>query len=81
MVIYMEYPTGGAFCSLSVRIYPISITAHKGGIKTLFLPRTAYIAFLKCPYECLSKSIQYKAHVFYQLTKPFNKQLRSALTF
>jgi hypothetical protein len=52
----MEYPIGGAFCSLSVRIYPISITAHKGGIKTLFLLRIAYIAILRCSYLIINKS-------------------------
>jgi hypothetical protein len=77
----MEYPIGGAFCSLSVRIYPISITAQKGGIKALFLLRTAYIADLGLFYMSLSKIPQYKAYVFYPLTRPCNKQLRSAITF
>jgi hypothetical protein len=70
IVIYMEYPTGEAFCSLPVHIYPISTVARKGGIKALLLLRTAYITSLGAFTELLTvKGPSYKAFVFYQLTR------------
>ena len=53
----------------------------KRGHKSTIPPSDSLYCRFRAIYMSLSKIPQYKAYVFYQLTRPFNKQLRSTITF